>query len=355
MLIGTLDRAAWRPTLILDAMPPERPLARRARDLEVPVRTIRPMPLGLVGAARVPGLVRMLVRERPDVFHAQLSSPLAAKYPLTAAVIARVPAIVATVQLMPPFDLDRSSVLQLRALAAGVGRYLAVSRDIAEQLIERLRLPAAKVEVVYNAVRSERFSATLSRVLRDSFTGGEERPVVLTCARLDAQKGHAVLLRAAALLPDVLFVLAGEGPERGALEAQVSALGLVDRVLFLGHRSDVPELLAACDVFALPSMYEGSSLAILEAMAAGRPVVSSAVPGSDELIADGETGVLVPSGDAVALAEALRRLLAQEDLRAALGCRARVRVGRDFTSAAMAQRVTRVYEELLRDAPRAHA
>src|SRR5207249_3082155 len=101
------------------------------------------------------------------------------------------------------------------------------------------------------------------------------RPVILMPARLDGQKGHDVLLRAAAEVPEAMFALAGEGPLRASLEAQAAAAGIADRVVFLGHRTDIPELLAAADVFALPSLYEGSSLAVLEAMAAGRAVVSS--------------------------------------------------------------------------------
>jgi len=349
MLIETLDRTSWQPTLLLDAADGRPPLAQPAGELDVPVRTIAPMPLGFAGSTRVPGLVRMLRRERPDVFHAHLSWPLAAKYPLMAAVLARVPAVVATVQLLPGFELDRPSLLQLRALAAGVGCYIAVSYDIADQLVERFRWPPEKIEVVHNAVRLQRFAPTDAAALRARLTGNRQRPVVLTCARLHAQKGHAVLLRAAAELPDAVFALAGDGPERAALEAQAAALALGDRVVFLGHRTDIPALLAACDVFALPSLYEGSSLAVLEAMAAGRAVVSSAIGGTDELIRDGDSGLLVAPGDAEALAAALRRLFADDELRAALARRGRARVERDFTSDVMSQRVTRIYERLLAD------
>jgi glycosyltransferase involved in cell wall biosynthesis len=347
MLIETLDRAAWRPTLLLDAIPAGTPLAQHARELDVTVRTVRPLPLGLAGAAAVPSLTSMLRRERPDVFHAHLSWPLAAKYALLAAVVARVPAVVATVHLFPRFELDRSNFLQLRALTAGVGRYIAVSKDIADQLAQRLRWPAGKIDVVYNAVALDRFAPSDAPALREQLAGDRERQIVLTPARLDQQKGHAVLLRAAARLPDVVFVLAGEGPERAALEAQAAALALGERVVFLGQRSDVAQLLGASDAVALPSLFEGTSLAVLEAMAAGRPVVSSAIGGTNELIADGDTGLLVPPGDAAALARALRRVLADDELRAALARRARQRVERDFTPGAMSRRVTGIYEQLL--------
>jgi glycosyltransferase involved in cell wall biosynthesis len=253
---------------------------------------------------------------------------------------------VATVQLIPEFRLGRSSYLQLRALAAGVDRYIAVSHDVAGELAERFRWPAAKISVGYNAVEIDRFDRPAPVGLRKQIGGGD-RPLVLTAARLDEQKGHPVLLRAASELPGVDFVLAGEGPRRGSLEALAAELGIADRVHFLGYRSDIPELLAACDVFALPSLYEGSSLAVLEAMAARRPVVSSAIGGTDELIEDGAEGLLVAPGDAEGLATALRRLLDDDGLRAAFATGARERVERDFTPAAMTGRVEAIYAELL--------
>lgn len=344
MLIENLD-PGWEPTLLLDEDPGSAPLAERAEALGAEVRRVAPMPLGLAGARRAAGLARTLRAERPAIFHAHLSWPLAAKWALAASVAARLPTV-ATVQLIPEFRLERSSYLQLRALASRVDRYIAVSRDVAEELVERFRWPAAKVSVGYNAVEIDRFGGAAPAGLRERIGGGE-RPLVLTPARLDEQKGHAVLLRAAAELPGVDFVLAGEGPLRGSLEALAAELGVADRVRFLGYRSDVPELLAACDVFALPSLYEGSSLAVLEAMAARRPVVSSAIGGTDELVEDGADGMLVAPGDAEGLAAALRRLLGDPALRADLAARARERVERDFTPAAMTGRVEAIYAELL--------
>jgi glycosyltransferase involved in cell wall biosynthesis len=352
MLIETLDRDAWSPTLMLDQVPEAEELARRASALRVPVRFVPPTPLGLAGARRVPLLVRRLRSARPDVFHAHLSWPLAAQYPLVAAVGARVPAVVATVHLIPEFVLDRSSFLQLRALSAGVDRYIAVSRDIAGELIRRFRWPERKIEVIHNAVSMERFRNPAPSQLRALLTDGQRRAVVFTSARLHPQKGHDVLLRAAARVPETVFVLAGESPQRAALEAQAAELGISERVRFLGFRRDIPELLAVSDVFALPSLYEGTSLALLEAMAAGRAIVTTTIGGSDELIDDGANGLLIAPRDVDALVEALRRLLADEGLRSALGDHARAHALRDFSPAAMADRVTRTYTEILVDAPR---
>ena len=347
MLLGSLDRDEWRPTLLLDDVPGAELLAERATALETPVRLVGPLGLGLGGARRAPALARLLRRERPDVFHAHMSSPVACKWGLAAAVAARVPAVLGTVQVGGYEPPDRSAYHQLRALARGVDRYLAVSRDIARELVERLGWPEEKIEVVYNAVDVGRVEVSAPPGLREQLGGSETRPLVLTPARLDAQKGHDVLFEAIARVPDAVFVLAGEGPERESLEGLAVRLGIAERVRFLGRRDDVPQLLAACDVFALPSLYEGSSLAVLEAMAAGAPIVSSAIGGTDELIEGGRSGLLVPPGDAEALAEALRRVLGDPELRERLAAKARERVQAGLTREQMAHRVSEVYRELL--------
>jgi glycosyltransferase involved in cell wall biosynthesis len=341
-----LDRGAWSPSLLIDAAASQGRLAQGARALDVPILHGPALPLGLAGARRVPGLAQRLRAQRADVFHAHLGWPLGAKWALAAAVLARVPATVATVHLIPPgFELDRSSLVQLRALAAGVGRQIAVSRAIARELVTRFGWPQRKVTVIPNAVAAERFDDADGSALRMQLAG--DRPLILTCARLDPQKDHATLLAAATELPEAVLALAGDGPERGALEQRAAELGVADRVRFLGFRKDIPELLAACDVFALPSLYEGNPIAVLEAMAAGRAIVTSAIPGTDEVIDDGRTGRLVPPGDAAALAGALRGLLDDPHERAQLGARARECVRREFSPAAISGQVTAVYEELL--------
>ena len=350
LLLESLDRERWEPTLLVDDLPGVEALAERGGELGVPVRRVPPMPLGVAGARRVPPFAAMLRRERPALFHAHLSWPLAAKYALAAAALARAPGVIATVQLIPEFELERSSYLQLRAISLGVDRYIAVSRDIAQELIDRFHWPSAKVEVVPNAVDLDRFEVAAAPALREELGASAAHPLVMTLGRLDEQKGYPVLFEAATRLPDAVFALAGEGPERAALEALAASLGISERVRFLGHRRDIPQLLAACDVFALPSLYEGTSLAVLEAMAARRAIVSSAIGGTDELIEDGESGVLVPPGDAVALADALARLLADPGLRNSLASRARERVEAGFTRRAMADRMMSIYERVLADA-----
>jgi glycosyltransferase involved in cell wall biosynthesis len=177
---------------------------------------------------------------------------------------------------------------------------------------------------------------------------------VLTVGRLDPQKGHRHLLVAATEVPDAVFVLAGEGTERQALEELADRLNVADRVRFLGDRSDVADLLAACDVFVLPSLYEGLPISLLEAMAAERPAIATAIGGVDEVVRDGDSGLLVPPAQPGELAAALRRLLADEQLRARLAAAGHSLVTSEFSAPDMVRRVVELYELLSQPASSAN-
>jgi len=344
LLVEHLDRDAWRPTLLYNESPGIAPLVERARDLGAELRPVPAAPEGLAGARRVPELVRMLRAERPVVFHAHLTWPLAAKYPLAAAVLARVPAVVATVQLYPDFTMSRSTSLQHRLLAAGIDRYIAVSADIAARLVRELHRPAAKLEVIHNGVAAGNVSRP-DAALRCALGGGER--IVLAAGRLTPQKGFDALVRAVPLVPGARFAVAGDGPERAHLEAAAEALGVGDRIRFLGRRDDVPRLLAAADVFAAPSLWEGTSLAIVEAMLAAKPVVATAIAGTTEQIVDGESGLLVPPDDHEALAAALRSVVGDAASARRLGAAARDRALSRFTIEIASARVAALYRSIL--------
>jgi glycosyltransferase involved in cell wall biosynthesis len=157
-------------------------------------------------------------------------------------------------------------------------------------------------------------------------------PLIVAVGRLAEPKDALTLVRAFAAVRERPFtaLLVGDGPDRPPVEAEVRRLGLEDAVTLTGTRDDVPELLARADVFVLSSRSEGAPLSILEAMAAGLPVVSSCVGGVPELVADGETGLLVPPGDPAAMAAALGRLVADAGLRRRLGAAGRERAHRIF-------------------------
>jgi glycosyltransferase involved in cell wall biosynthesis len=178
-------------------------------------------------------------------------------------------------------------------------------------------------------------------------------PFVAVIGNLWPVKGHRTLVEAVARLPEqfskVKFACAGEGPERDFLTARIAELGLRDRVFLLGHRLDVPAILARAAAACLCSRAEGLSNALMEAMAARLPVVATDVGGNPELIRD--NGFLVPFGDAPALADALARLLADPTAAAAMGRLGRQRVERELTLEQMAEGHGALYRRALEGAP----
>jgi glycosyltransferase involved in cell wall biosynthesis len=349
-LLAGLDRQCWRPVLIHHLAPGVAPLLEEARRLDVTLWQVPRMPEGREGAQRALWFARQLAARRPAVFHAHLTWPRACKFGLAAAILAGVPAVVATLHAFIDLPASRYLYLQQWLLAKKVGRYLAVSAALARQMCATNAMPAHKIQVIHNGISMAPFQRPIASGFRLALSGTSGRPIVFTAARLDKQKGLGHLLEAAALVPEALFVLAGEGPERRALETQSQQMGLGDRVVLLGQREDIPDLLAASDLFALPSLNESLGVSILEAMAASRPVVATAIGGIGEAVADGETGLLVPPGDPVALAGAIRRLLSDPSLALRMGAAGKVRVQRDFSAETMLRRVTEVYDELLRRA-----
>lgn len=160
-------------------------------------------------------------------------------------------------------------------------------------------------------------------------------PLLLAAGRLHRNKGFDTALAALARLPDAVLWLAGEGPERAALETHAAALGVGARVRFLGWRDDMPALHAAADVFVCSSRHEPLGNIVLEAWAQRRPVVAVRSPGPEGLIADGETGLLVPQEDPAALAAAVARVLGDAALAARLGAAGRRALDRQFSEAAV--------------------
>ena len=350
-LAGGLVQRRWRCVLLYHPGPGTEELSRHAEALGIETRGI-PRPSRRRDVSHLRRLAQLLARARPSVFHAHLTWPLRCSYGLVAAALARLPAVIATQQLLSTSGIGRRRLTQ-RLVGSCVDRYIAVSEAMARTL--RTTLPERKVRVIHNAVPIDH-AAYAAASLHGSLSPMPDRPLVLTTARLDPQKGLNHLLAAAACVPDAVFLLAGDGPQRGALEAESRRLGIAERVVFLGHRRDVPELLRCCDLFVLPSLFEGLPVSVLEAMAAARPVIATAIGGTDEAVVHGETGLLVPPGDSVALATAIKLVLTDRGLADHLAMAGRARVEREFSAEAMLDRVTKLYDEVLtaRDAQRVH-
>jgi len=344
-LLAALDPARWRPVLFHHADPGVTAFVERATRLGVATRAV-PRPVDGRAWKQVLHFRGALRAERPAVFHAHLSWPLACKYGVLAAWLARVPAIVATAQLYIDFYQVPTGQRDQRLLMSAMRRVIAVSDEVRERYRLTLNVPAEKLVVVRNGIPIPPVRPR-DPALRAELLRGRPDFVVLTPARFHEQKGHAYLLEAAALVPDATFVLAGEGELRPAMEQRARDLGVMDRCVFLGQRPDVPELLAAADLFVLPSLFEGLPLSVLEAMAAERPVVATAIGGTDEAVVDGVTGVLVPPRDPAALAAAIHRLRSDPALSSRLARAARARVEAEFSAEAMARGIMQVYDALV--------
>jgi glycosyltransferase involved in cell wall biosynthesis len=175
--------------------------------------------------------------------------------------------------------------------------------------------------------------------------------VVASVGRLHEQKGYEFLLPAVRNLlqdlPNSVFLIAGYGPLEEQLKDRARELNVASHVRFLGYRRDVPDILAACDLYVLPSLWEGMSNAVLEAMAAARPVIATAVDGNVEQVSDGETGLLAPPADSDALTEAIRRLSRDRELAARMGRKGRETVEQKFSLSAMTSAYLALYRRLL--------
>jgi glycosyltransferase involved in cell wall biosynthesis len=347
MLLTTLaglDRERWRCVLMHHANAGAAQLAEGARDLAIETRAV-PGARGPAGMANLGQMVGAIRAEQPALFHAHLIGALRCTKGILAARLAGVPGVLATQQLYPS-SLSRRKRMRQKLVSIAVDRYVAVSHAMARGLRHAVAF-GDRVAVIHNAIDVAAFGGAASTNLREALTGGAARPTVLTVARLNKQKGLEHLITAAARLPDTLFFIAGEGPEREALELHARQLNVADRVTFLGHRSDVLELLAACDLFVLPSLFEGLPVSVLEAMAAGKPVVATAIGGTDEAMIHQETGLLVPPGDPGALVTAIRTLLSDPGLSQRVGAAGRQRVQQLFSVETMVGRITRLYEDVL--------
>ena len=234
-----------------------------------------------------------------------------------------------------------------RLLSRFADSITAVSEPVTQFLRDQIGIPSAKLQTIPNGVLVEVFqdAAGLARV---GF-GWTEQDVVFGCiARLEAEKGHEILLTAFHKLQcrfsHAKLLIVGDGSLRTALRGQAQALGLDGAVQFLGARDDIPTLLATCDVFVLPSLKEGVPLSILEAMAAGKAVVASAVGSIPHIVSHEETGVLVSPGDAQALEYALASLVNDDATRTNLGRRGQAFVSEHYHFHRTVHAYRKVYE-----------
>jgi sugar transferase (PEP-CTERM/EpsH1 system associated) len=256
---------------------------------------------------------------------------------------------------------SRKYRLLRRLCAPFVQRFVAVSADLAEWLHESTGIARSRITHIVNGVDCERFQpGSQGRAsLRDEFNIPAGAIVVGTVGRLEAVKGHEQLLRAWPLIErrlaaagrEARLLIVGDGSLRATLEALARELGIAERVVFTGMRADVPQLLQAMDIFVLPSLNEGISNTLLEAMASGVPVVANRVGGNPELIDDRVTGFLVDAGlnagPSERMAEAIATLVLDDKLRATMSAASRQRAVAEFSLETMVQRYDDLYCQVL--------
>lgn len=230
-----------------------------------------------------------------------------------------------------------------------IDRYIAVSESNARYLIEQKRIPANKVSVIQNGCSIERVDPAKANPagIREKLGFSGDDLVLIAMARLEPQKGHRILLQALALLypqfPKIRLICLGTGALQDELKTITLDLNLDPIVRFVGFQSNVADWLAAADIGVLSSFYEGLPLVAAETLAAGLPIVATAVDGTPEVVIDGETGLLVPAGNPAAMAEAISTLARQPELRRKYALAGRDRVLKQFTIERQIEKTSDLY------------
>jgi glycosyltransferase involved in cell wall biosynthesis len=315
---------------------------------ELGKRNIRVSYLGKHAGLDAGAVIRLgtVIREtRAEIVHTHCH---ALRYALPLVIAGKARAALHTVHNLAAQDAGRPRWLTALAYRAGVVP-VAIGKEVAESLNREFGI--ANPPLIRNGINVARFAVpSIAREAARGALGLGNELTFICAASLTPKKGHSILLDAFARVvekvPTAKLLLAGTGETRPALEAQVVNLGLDSNVRFLGARSDMPDLLAASDVFVLSSLWEGMPLSVMEAMAAGRPVVCTAVGGSREIVQDGVNGFLVPSGDRLRFADAMIGM-ADPEKRALFGRRAAETASGQFGLETMVRAYEALYEELL--------
>ena len=303
------------------------------------------------------GLIHVIRRVRPDIVHSHLR--LANVYARVAAKAGGVRGIVTTLHHLDytfwPARTWKTKLWRLADMLTGRGfgtRFVAVSKAVRDDY--RINLGIRDADVIYNYIEPKSFSApgeSLRAAARARLGIASHELILLNVARLAPEKGQRHVIdampRIVDRVPGARLLLAGDGPEAPMLRERSAALGVDRHVTLLGKSDDVRTLLAASDLFVFPSTAEAFGIALIEAMAAGLPVVASGVGGILEIVDDGVDGLLVPPGDPAALADAIVRLATDGELRHELGEHARKTVAERFSVEVGIPRLEAVYAKAL--------
>jgi glycosyltransferase involved in cell wall biosynthesis len=321
-------------------------LARQIKDLNISI-----FDLGMTKKYRWDAFLKLwllLKKIHPQIlhtwmFHANIPGRIVGR-------LANIPIVISSERTMGQEGSFRRITNRLTAYLADA--IICVSRTVLEFSKVRIGLPASKLIQINNGIDFDAIDFSLDQVQARTQYGlpstgfligaiGRPRPV----------KGYDVLLNAFANLvtlePDLLLLFVGDGPDRKKLEFKAQQLNLPPRVRFMGDQSEIHKLLPALNILVSSSFHEGMSNVILEAMAAGLPVVATAVGGTPEVVVDGETGLLVPPGDPEALSQAILKLIQNPKMRKKMGLAGRERVKKHFTIQETVHQTEKLYLKLL--------
>ena len=352
LLFERLDRTQYRPLLICPE--PGSFVGRmEARGVETHLVHLAPSfnPFALWR------LTRLLVQQRVTIL--QTHGARSNFYGRIAGRLAGVPVIISTVHnSLKDYEvrpLKRWLYMYLLRLTLPlVHRIICVSDSNRRDLIEECSAVAAKTQTVYNGVDPSAFSSQPDRQTVRKELGATQGPVLVTIGRLADQKGHRYLLQALPRLletwPQLCCLFVGEGELRDALHHMAIDLGVEQACRFVGVRADIADILAAADLFVLPSLSEGFPFVLLEALAMGCPIVASRVNGIPELIEEGKTGFLVPAREPQALALAIQKLLSDPAAASRMGAAGRTVVREQFTADRMVAKTTAIFDAAVQDA-----
>lgn len=352
-LARRLDPARFEQMVICTEASAE--LRARFEEAGCPVAEIGAMKRG-VDWPKVRAAAKLLREFRPHIVHGAvfegvILAALAGK-------LARVPAIVVE-ETIAPVGRRWAGHLYYRLLIALSDRVVAISEGVATYLTKRIRMSGARVRLIVNGVPDPGPAAPgeVERI-REMYGLTAGAPVIGTVGRLGGPARHgpdshkrisdaiAALPLVLERFPDARLLIVGDGPDRAFLERRAADVGLGESIVFAGFQPDVRPFLECMDVLVHPSETEGLPLTLVEAMFASRPVVATDVPGSNEVVVDGETGFLVPLRDPRALAEKVITLLGQPELRAAMGAAGLRRARERFSEERYIREVAALYEEL---------
>ena len=324
-------------------------LIHEAEKIGVKVLTLNKKKAG-IDYKSIFNLAKALKEYKIDIVHTH--NPGSHFYGAIAGKIAKVPVIINTKHGRNP-SYSRWNLIQKKLLSYITDKIVAVSEDARKMAIEIEKIPHRKVTTILNCIDIDKYNVKVDKELKRQELGiSKDDFVIGIVARLSPEKDHNTLLDAFRHVLDksgqnVKLVIVGDGILKEELKQKSRILSITDNTIFLGERHDVPELLATFDLFVLPSLTEGISLTLLEAMSAGLPIVATNVGGNPEIVIDNKSGMIVPPQNINSMANAIIRIMSDKDTAKQMGLAGKIRAQERFSIEAMVSQYEQLYRDIL--------